>query len=269
VNGAADTESVIGYEDGKLLADIAAYQRWKHLCGEEVMRWRSGIKHDCSMIMEVCQEGGRYRNGLGELVDLEDTYLFPMLKSSHLAKGGGNGNRYMLVTQRAVNEDTTGIKDRAPRTWGYLKAHADLLSRRASAVYRNRRPFSIFGVGEYSFAPWKVATSGFYKRLAFLTVGPIKGKPVVLDDTSYFLPCQTQVQAEYLGALLNSSTAREAYKAFVFWDTKRPITADLLRRLDLRRLAREIGSEQKFNMYLEQESALGGGSSCLPSPHRS
>ncbi len=188
--------------------------------------------------MEVYQEGEKHRNGLGELVDLEDTYLYPMLKSSHVAKGGGNGNRYMLVTQRTVNEDTTGLQNRAPRTWSYLKAHADLLNRRGSSIYRNRPPFSIFGVGEYSFAPWKIAISGFYKKLAFVTVGPIKGKPVVLDDTSYFLPCQTQVQAEYLGALLNSSIAQEFYEAFVFWDTKRPITADLLQRLDLRRLAR-------------------------------
>jgi hypothetical protein len=256
LHGDTKTEAVIGYEDGVLIADIEAYHRWKHLCGEEVIKWRSGIKHDCSKIMEVCQEGGKYRNGLGELVDLEDTYLFPMLKGSHVAKGGGDGSRYMLVTQRTVNEDTTGIKDRAPRTWGYLNAHADLLNRRGSSIYRNRPPFSIFGVGEYSFAPWKVAISGFYKRLAFVTVGPIKGMPVVLDDTSYFLPCQTQVQAEYLGALLNSSTAQAFYEAFVFWDTKRPITADLLRRLDLRRLAGEAGSEEKFNMYVGKPERL-------------
>jgi hypothetical protein len=249
-------ETVIGYEDGMLLADIAAYHRWKHLCGDEVIKWRSGIKHDCSKIMELYQEGEKYRNGLGELVDLEDAYLFPMLKSSHVAKGGGNGNRYMLVTQRAVNEDTAGIKESAPRTWNYLQAHADCLNRRASSIYRGRPPFSIFGVGEYSFAPWKLAISGLYKKLAFVAVGPIKGKPVVLDDTSYFLPCQTQAQAEFLATLLNSSSAQFFFQAFVFWDTKRPIIADLLRRLDLRRLAAEAGSEDKFNTYFGKPDRL-------------
>jgi hypothetical protein len=173
-----------------------------------------------------------------------------MLKSSHVAKGGGAGSRYMLVTQRTVNEDTTRIQHSAPRTWNYLTAHADLLNRRASSIYRNRPLFSIFGVGEYSFAPWKVAISGFYKKLVFLQVGPIQGKPVMLDDTAYFLPCRTQAQAEYLGSLLNSSTARGFYEAFVFWDAKRPITADLLRRLDLRRLAAELGSEKEFDKYI-------------------
>jgi len=250
------TGTIIGYEDGMLLADIAAYHRWKHLCGEEIIKWRSGIKHDCAKIMEVCKEGVKYRNGIGELVELEDTYLFPMLKSSQVARGGGSGTRYMLVPQRTVGSDTKEIEERAPRTWDYLNAHADLLNQRGSSIYRNRPPFSIFGVGEYSFASWKIAISGFYKKLLFVTIGPMKGKPVVLDDTSYFLPCQTQAQAEYLGSLLNSPTAQAFYKAFVFWDAKRPITADLLRRLDLRRLAVETGSEEKFHRYFGKPERL-------------
>jgi hypothetical protein len=249
LHGDVPPETLIGYEAGMLLADIAAYHRWKHLYGEEVIKWRSGIKHDCSKIMEFRQEGKKYRNGFGNLVDLEDTCLFPMLKGSQVAKGAGHSNRYMLVTQRTVNEDTIALKDRAPRTWSYLQAHAELFDRRGSSIYRNRPPFSIFGVGEYSFAPWKVAISGFYKKLAFVTIGPIQDKPVVLDDTTYFLPCQTQTQANYLAALLNSSSAQEFYRAFVFWDAKRPITAEMLRRLDLWRLAREQGSEEQFNMY--------------------
>ena len=238
----AKAKTIIGYEDGMLLADVAAYHLEKHLCGEEMIKWRSGIKHDCSKVMEFFQEGEKYRNGLGELANLEDTFLFPMLKSSQVANGGGREKRYMLVTQRTVGSDTKEIEEQAPRTWAYLNTHAGLLNSRKSSIYRNRPMFSVFGVGEYSFAPWKVAISGFYKKLAFVAIGPINGKPVVLDDTSYFLPCRTQAEAEYLTTLLGSSTAQAFYKAFVFWDAKRPITADLLRRLDLRRLAEETGS---------------------------
>ena len=94
-----------------------------------------------------------------------------------------------------------------------------------------------------------MAISGFYKRLAFKPVGPYRGKPVVLDDTSYFLPCQSKAQADYLSDLLNSPAAQAFYRAFVFWDVKRPITADLLRRLDLRRLAEEAGAERQFDGF--------------------
>ena len=245
---------MIGYENGMLFSNIGAYHRWKHFCGEEIVKWRSGVKHDCSKVMELRREGKKYRNGLGEIVDLEETYLFPMLKSSHVAKGGTSQNRYMLVTQRTVGEDTAWIRQSAPRTWDYLSAHAGLLDKRGSSIYRNRPPFSIFGVGAYTFDPWKVAISGFYKKLAFVIVGPANGKPVVLDDTSYFLPCQTKAQAEYVASLLNSREAQAFYEAFVFWDTKRPITADLLRRLDLRRLAKELGSEDKVCEHLAKVS---------------
>jgi hypothetical protein len=247
---ATTPQSVIGYEDGQLVANMMSYQRWKHLCGEEVIKWRSGIKHDCSKVMELKREGGKYRNGLGELVEMEDKYLYPMLKSSHVAKGTTvDKNRVMLVTQRKVGENTAVIQKTAPRTWEYLVAHADLLNKRGSSIYRNRPAFSIFGVGAYTFAPWKVAISGFYKKLAFAVVGQTNDKPIVLDDTSYFLPCRTQEQADYLAALLNSPEAQEFYRAFVFWDAKRPITADLLLKLDLRLLSKELGVEDAFNAF--------------------
>jgi hypothetical protein len=239
--------STIGMEGGQLFADIDAFQRHKHLCGEEVLKWRSGIKHDCSKVMEFRREGDRYCNGLGELVELEEYYIYPMLKSSGVAGGGGKDDiRRMLVTQKNVGDDTAEIERIAPKTWAYLQRHSGLLAKRGSSIYKNRPRFSVFGVGDYSFSPWKVAISGFYKKLVFVKIGPQNGKPIVLDDTSYFLSCKNAAEADYLCELLNSKTARAFYSAFVFWDAKRPITADLLRRLDLRRLARELGSEELF-----------------------
>lgn len=43
----------IGYHDDQLIADVAAYERWKHLAGAEVYKWRSGVKHDCAKVMEL------------------------------------------------------------------------------------------------------------------------------------------------------------------------------------------------------------------------
>ena len=246
---------VIGYRDGRLLANVRAYQRWKHLQGENRIRWRSGIKHDCARIMELRKEGRWYRNGLGELIELEDTYVYPMLKSSHLARGQVDAPaRWMLVTQRYVGEDTRLIQGVAQKTWGYLLAHTDRLDRRGSSIYRKRPPFSIFGVGDYSFAPWKVAISGLYKKLQFSVVGSSAGKPFVLDDTCYFLPCQTREQADAVAGLLDSSVAREFYSAFVFWDAKRPITAETLGRLNLVALARELGRGDAVSECLRFQS---------------
>ena len=104
----------------------------------------------------------------------------------------------------------------------------------------------MFGVGNYSFTLWKVAISGFHKKLQFKVVGPCRSKPVVLDDTSYLVPCDSQNEAEYVASLLHSEPAQQFLFAFIFWDAKRPITIDILRRLDLLAVARELGSEPVF-----------------------
>ena len=244
------TPTVLKYESGRLIADAAAYQAWRHLEGSGRQAWRSGIKHDCSKVMELRELNGEYRNGLGEVVNLEGDYLYPMLKSSDIAKvSEPRPSRLMLVPQRFVGEDTSIVEQHAPRTWAYLESHSELLQYRASSVYRNRPKFSIFGVGEYSFAPWKVAISGFYKDMNFVVAGPSSGKPVVLDDTCYFMPCQTQDEALVVAEMLNSQIAREFFSSFVFWDSKRPVTTGLLERLDLVALAQELKIEAPMIAY--------------------
>jgi hypothetical protein len=49
---------------------------------------------------------------------------------------------------------------------------------------------------------------------------------------------------------LNSEPARGFFSALVFWDAKRPITIDVLRRLDLRALACELGSDETLAKLL-------------------
>jgi hypothetical protein len=244
-------ETTFGLRNDCLIARVEYYERWKHLVGEERYRWRSGIKHDCSKVMELEKEAHGYRNKLGEVYDLEDTYVYPMLKSSDVARTEiPQPSRWMLVTQRAIGESTVPIRYEAPETWAYLNDHSEFFARRKSSVYRNRPRFSVFGVGEYSFAPWKVAVSGLYKQLRFAVVGPYCGKPVVFDDTCYFIPCQSEKEAQYVGRLLNSEVARQFFESFIFWDSKRPITIGILRRLDLVALARELGTEDTVRSFL-------------------
>ena len=252
--------STFGLHDGRLVADLGAIKRYGWLYGTSPIKWRSGVKHDCARVMELCARGSHlFENGLGEVISVESTYLYPMLKSSDLIRTHRTASRYMLVTQRATGEDTSRIARRAPRTWSYLLSHSDALDRRASSIYRNRPRFSVFGVGAYSFAPWKVATSGFYKRLEFRCVGPAHGKPVVLDDTCYFLPCRTKADALVVEGLLNSEAARGFFRSLVFWDEKRPVTAQVLAKLDLGRLAEKDGvALPTWSDAPDQMSLFGG-----------
>ena len=228
----------IGFENGKLLASIDFYEKWKYLNGGSKIKWRSGIKHDCSKVMELTKEGDKFKNNLGEMFELEDDFVFPMLKSSDIANGKLEPRRWMLVTQKDVKDDTAKIAEIAPKTWDYLTSHENFLDKRGSSIYKKRSRFAVFGIGDYSFAPWKVAISGFYKRLNFNLIGSYENKPIVLDDTCYFLPFQKKSEAKKVCDLLNSNAAQEFFKSFIFWDAKRPITVDVLQKLDITKLER-------------------------------
>lgn len=244
----SEVSQTIGYHNGLILANVDLYKQWQHLKGnDDAYIWRSGIKHDCSKVMELERSGTEYRNGAGEVITLENDYLYPMLKSSDIGNGEVRyGRRYMLVSQKYVGEETKAIQKLAPKTWHYLEDHHEVLSKRASSIYRNRPKFSIFGVGTYSFSPWKIAISGFYKQLTFKVINPYEDKSVVLDDTVYFLSFWSESEAHFIANLLNSQPAQQFYQSMIFWADKRPITIEILKKLNLRALSVELGYEADY-----------------------
>lgn len=252
-----------GYEDRQLIANVALYKKTKpfqRVTKNKNFRWRSGIKHDASKVMELKRTANGYTNNLGEIVDIEDDFVFPMMKSSDLANNT-DIHRFMLVTQHAIGEETKHIRSLAPKTWGYLIQHRKYFEKRKSSIYKNKPPFSIFGVGSYSFSQWKVAISGLYKKLYFQVVAPYEGKPVVLDDTCYFLACDHENEARAIAILLNSQTAIDFFSSFIFWDSKRPITAKVLNKLSITSLAKQLQandviSAKQYQSYLATPQQL-------------
>ena len=235
--------SQFGYESGGLVADIEKYRANADLDGgDNLYSWRSGLKHDATSVMELHRADDFLTNGFGDRVSIEPERVFPLLKSSDIAAGRTCPRRVVLVTQSAIGDDTSQIERTAPKTWRYLLKHAANLDNRKSSIYRGRPRFSIFGIGPYSFAPWKVAISGLYKKLQFTVVGPFEGKPVMLDDTCYFIGCGTKSEALLIHRLLSTDAAQAFLESLVFFDSKRPITIDVLRRLSLIALAKREGA---------------------------
>lgn len=253
-----DRITTYGLAGGELVADVYSYDKNKYLDGYSYYKWRSGIKHDASAIMELRNRGDALVNGKGEIVDIEDKYIFPLLKSSDLANGRLNPTRFVLVTQRKPNQNTSVIALDAPKTWAYLNSHADVLDRRPSVIYQKRPRFSVFGVGDYAFSQWKVAISGFYKVPRFLVVGEYGGKPMQFDDTCYFVACRHREEAEFVCTLLCSDLVSEFLRALTFRDAKRPLTIDILNRISLVRVAERLGLGDAGRNYFEGATYFEG-----------
>ena len=136
--------------------------------------------------------------------------------------------------------------------------HKDILDGRKSSIYRNRPRFCVFGIGPYSFAPWKIAISGLYKNMSFVVVPPCDDRPVMVDDTCYFIPCQSKEEAYLLFELLSSEEAKAFLKSLVFVDSKRPITVDVLRRVSFVELARNLGKLDELRNFVYSNSVSEG-----------
>jgi hypothetical protein len=240
---AAAPVATFGLCDGIPVSDVGAYLRHRRLIGADPdFVWRSGVKHDCVKVMELTQGAhGRLVNGLGERVEIESDFVYPLLKSSDVAKGRGRTDRFMLLAQHRIGDDPGAIAAHAPRCWAYLNDHAPLLDARASRIYRGRPRFGVFGIGPYTFAPWKVAVSGFYKEPHFSKAGSAGDKPTVFDDTVYFLACDSEAEADRILSLVRSRPYAELLGAMIFRDDKRPVTAEVLRRIALKRVAKALG----------------------------
>jgi hypothetical protein len=263
---------VMGFSRGWLIADREAHRRCEFADGVCPRTWRQGLKHDAAAVMELAVDAGpgrRLRDRSGDRVEVEAEFAYPLIKGADLKQTADQRpRRAVLVTQRWIGEDTTRLAHDAPRLWAYLRANAARFEGRKSSIYRGRPPFALFGIGPYSFASFKVAICGLHKAPAFRAVGPVEGRPVLLDDTCYFLPCSSAAEAAALAALCNDPIALELIRSASFPDAKRPITKALLQRVDLRAILDRTdrrGLLARAAAILAGELAIGadGGPSTL------
>lgn len=234
-------DSVLGFGwvKDKFVSRIADYLDNPSFDGLCPFEWRQGIKHDCADIMELQKISGVYKNKLNEIAEVEEDLLYGLLKSSDLKEPVISGVRkFLIVTQKKVGMDTGYIKDRHPGAYHYLNHYSRLFRGRKSGIYKGKPEFSIFGVGDYSFKPYKVAISGLYRTFHFSLASNWDGKPVMFDDTCYFIGFDRLEWAVYAMALLNSPQAGTFLRSITFPDAKRMFTKEILMRIDLLKLAR-------------------------------
>lgn len=225
--------TTFGWYKDKFVYSVQDYNKSSIVDGKSKFVWRSGVKHDCSKVMELIQVNGNFKNALGEEINLENDLTYGLLKSSDLKEDKTNSFRKLtIITQRKIGQETAYIKDKFPLTYKYLNSHKEFFDKRKSSIYKNKPDFSIFGIGEYSFTTYKIAISGLYKSSHFTLVSPIDSKPIMLDDTCYFIGFDDLKMAEIAHYLLNSDLVQKFLKSIIFSDSKRSINKDTLMRID-------------------------------------
>lgn len=226
--------SRFGWEGNRFVANIEAYKRTAHIDGVSQVEWWSGVKHDCQPVVELTRHEDGFYNQLGEKVDIEDTCIYPYVKSSDIkGETPTDTNRYVIITQHRTSENTERLQISAPKTYEYLLRHQAYFDKRKSVIYKNRPQFAMFGIGDYTFKPYKIVVSGLYKEPRFTLFKPIEGKCVVPDDTCYQIGFSSLQEAQSVWQILNNGEVRDFVKSISFSDAKRTITKDVLMRINL------------------------------------
>ncbi len=115
----------------------------------------------------------------------------------------------------------TEMKRKYPKTYNYLKEFEDQLRKRSGyrRYFKQTDPFySMYNVGPYTLAPWKVMWPEVGHTTHTGVCGPLKvesEKPALPDHTIIAVSCQSGEEAHYVCALLNSSPVQAAVRGYI------------------------------------------------------
>jgi hypothetical protein len=154
---------------------------------------------------------------------IEPDLLYPLLRGRDVQRWKAQPSAWILITHlpgmglKAIPEKE--MQTQYPRTYGYLKRFEEVLrerrSRGISDMLKKGAPFyTMFAVGTYTFAPWKVVWPWISKGIRAAVVGLFDGKPVVPEHNAFLVACDALEEALYICALLNSSAGDFAIRSF-------------------------------------------------------
>jgi hypothetical protein len=154
---------------------------------------------------------------------VEPDLLFPLLRGRDVSRWSATTSARILVTHepgmrlKAIPEKDMQV--RFPCTFAYLK-HFEKVLRCRAAFKRYFRPdrdpfYSMFNIGDYTFAKWKVVWREVSHVLDAAVAGPDHAKPTIPDHTLIAVECSGQTEAHFLCAALNSSPSRHVVQSYI------------------------------------------------------
>jgi methylase of polypeptide subunit release factors len=156
---------------------------------------------------------------------IEPDLVYPAIRGRDIKRWGSTPEIYVLIT----HEKSSGkvytereVKINYPRTFGYLTNFREVLLSRGSKFLRNLAErtsfFTMFGIGNYTFAKYKVLWKRMANDIVASVVSQVKTpfgyKAVIGTDTTALFTTDNESEAHYLCAIINSKPVRDFIKSF-------------------------------------------------------
>jgi hypothetical protein len=154
---------------------------------------------------------------------IEPDLVFPLLRGRDVQRWNAKPSCRILLPQDpgdpAKGYPEAEMQSRLPKTYGFLKQFEQELRQRSGFKQFfdvDTAPFySVYNVGPYSFAKYKVCWREVAPDLSAAVCSSFEGKVVTFDHTLVGVSCQTETEAHYLCALLNSAPANFVVLGYV------------------------------------------------------
>jgi SAM-dependent methyltransferase len=160
---------------------------------------------------------------------LESDLVYPLLRGRDIKKWIGIPSAFIIMVQDPVKRkgiEERQMKAKYPKTYLYLKRfELSLRDRSAFKRYFTRKdnfgriyevgPFySMFGVGDYTFAQYKVVWPWISVGIRATVVDKIENKPICPEHNAFFIDFEKKDEAYFFCAMINSSIADYAIRSF-------------------------------------------------------
>ncbi len=154
--------------------------------------------------------------------ELEPDLVYPLLRGRDVSRWHAGASAHILMVQDPATRqgvDEKVLQRKYPKTFAYLRGFEGLLRERKSQSVRTLMQkagfHSMFAVGDYTLAPYKVVWREVSSQFATAMVGSVEGKPVLPDHTVVLIACSAADEAHYMCASLNSGLARLTVNSYI------------------------------------------------------
>lgn len=177
-------------------------------------------------LLVVSNQHDRGKRTIPKVQDaIESKLVYPAVSGGEIVQFGIKQPFYVLVSQNPVTREPypeEWMLEHAPLTYGYLKQFESILLSRGSNVVRQFAEetefYAMYGIGEYTFAPYRVVWKRMASRMEAAVLSTVKTtfsrKPIISTDTTSFFAVQDQAEAHYLCAVMNSALVGNYIRSF-------------------------------------------------------
>ncbi len=148
--------------------------------------------------------------------EIEPDLIYPLIKPDNTKKWKIDKYHYILLPHKKDGENNESfLRVNYPKSYAYLNRFKDeLLSRKSKWFKGEGKPFySLFGIGKYTFMPFKIvwccmSYKPYFSVVSKITDEYIGTKTLIPDNTIGNISFDSEKEAHFVCAILNSEKAK-------------------------------------------------------------